>query len=229
MSWICLFIGLLFHRTFAQDDLSDHGYRYKDKEDSYFTYHIRPYENCDSATECPLLKKIVRQESIEQVFVCHLNDTITPPCPLPEDNICVCVKDTDCQEIYDILDRKDYDMEEIHNVKNNFQKCGFDGDRPKYCCPYSVKQCKTSTDSMRNPNTDCMFPFMYEGNEYYQCADLTVASQNYKNICATKRRNGFEIADWGYCSEECNNIDDGKYALFLVMVRNERDTILGLF
>ena len=204
MDWIGFLIGLLFPLTFAQDD-----HLYKDMVDTYFAYHIFPYENCESATECPLLRKIIRPESIENIHVCNLNETIRPTCPLPNDDVCICVKDVDCKEIYEILDRKDYDMEEVLNVKNDFQNCGYDDFKPKYCCPYPVKQCNTRKDSPRNANTPCLFPFIYDGKKYHQCADLTVNSKGYENICATKRDDGFEMADFGYCGDECDI--DRKY------------------
>ena len=136
MAWIGFFLVLLFHPAIGQDDMSNHGYN--DSANTYFTYHKFPYENCESATQCSLLKKIVRPETIENVFVCHLSDTITPRCPIPEDNICVCVRDRDCQEIYDILDRKNSTkaIQKIHDVKNEYQNCGFEDFVPKYCCPY---------------------------------------------------------------------------------------------
>ena len=206
MDWIVFLIGLLFHLTFAQDDLSNHGY--EDKADTYFAYNIHTFDNCESATKCPMLRKIIRQEAIENLHVCNLNKTTKPPCPILEDNICICVKDKDCQEIYDILDREDYDMDEVLNVKNDFQKCGYESSIPRYCCPYPVKQCRTSMNSTHNPNMPCLFPYTYNGKKYNQCATLTKNSKVFKNICATKRKDGFEIGDFGFCSDECNV--DGK-------------------
>ena len=71
-----------------------------------------------------------------------------------------------------------------------------------------VKQCKTRADDKRNPNTDCKFPFTFDGKEYNQCTDITINSKKYINICATERTEEFKIADWGYCSDECNK--EGK-------------------
>ena len=134
MGWIGFFIGLLFHLAFCQDNLTNHGYN--DSANTYFTYHKFSYENCESATKCPLMTKILRNESMENVLVCHMNETIIPLCPIPEDNICICVKEGDCQEIHDILDPKNTDMQKKHDVNKNYQSCGFEDSIPKYCCPY---------------------------------------------------------------------------------------------
>ena len=114
MGWIGFYIGLLFHLAFGQDDLSNHGYN--NTANTYFTYHIYPFENCDSAIKCPLLTNILRKESMENVNVCHMNETIIPPCPKPKHNICVCVKEVDCHEIYDILDPKNTDFQKKHDT-----------------------------------------------------------------------------------------------------------------
>ena len=96
MDCIGFLIGLLFHLTLAHDDLSNHGY--EDKADTYFAYNVHTSDNCESAIECPMLRKIIRPEAVENLHVCNLNKTTKPPCPIPEDNICICVKDKDCQE-----------------------------------------------------------------------------------------------------------------------------------
>ena len=70
------------------------------------------------------------------MHVCTLDKQInTPSCPLPLENVCVCVKDTDCQEIYDIFMARNQSL--IRKVKHNYQFCGTEGGSPKYCCPYS--------------------------------------------------------------------------------------------
>ena len=62
----------------------------------------------------------MRQETIENLFVCTLDETISfPPCPLPKDNVCVCVKDADCQTIYDRFISQDQSL--IRSVKIDFQ------------------------------------------------------------------------------------------------------------
>ena len=78
----------------------------------------------------------VKKQSKTCLFdVCTLDETISSPsCPLPKDNVCVCVKDIDCQEIYDRFISKDQSL--IRKVKNEFQSCGFESGSPKYCCPY---------------------------------------------------------------------------------------------
>ena len=112
--------------------------QYNDHSNTYFTYKPLEYENCTKASECDLVNEIVRQETIENLSVCTLDKTISSHlCPLPKDNVCVCVKDIDCQEIYDRFTSQDQSL--IRTVKSDFQSCGFENGSPKYCCPYPNK------------------------------------------------------------------------------------------
>jgi len=57
--------------------------------------------------------------------------------------------------------------------------------------------------------TPCVFPFIYQGREYSDCTNATDSTGQL--WCATKvDENQFYITksnQWGYCSEECFNID----------------------
>lgn len=75
-----------------------------------------------------------------------------------------------------------------------------------------VKKCKTSADSEKNANKDCLFPFIHEGVKYHECADLKAGFDTYPNVCATEYGDdGMTVRDIGTCSDECNN--KGKYLL----------------
>ena len=109
--------------------------QYDDHSNTYFTYEPLEFENCKKASECELVNEIVHEETIDNLSVCTLDETITsPPCPLPKENVCVCVKDVDCQEIYDRFTSQDQSL--IRTVRSDFRSCGFENGAPKYCCPY---------------------------------------------------------------------------------------------
>ena len=129
---ICFSLLVDFSRSLS---ITSSRNQYNDHSNTYFTYEPLEFENCTKASECELVNSILRQETIENLSVCTLDETITsPPCPVPKDNVCVCVKDVDCQEIYDRFTNQDQSL--IRTVKNDFQSCGFENGAPKYCCPY---------------------------------------------------------------------------------------------
>ena len=69
-------------------------------------------------------------------------------------------------------------------------------------------QCKTSSDSSKNPNKVCLFPFIYEGTTYTKCTALDLGLGNIiKNVCATEYHDdGITIKSYGTCSEACEEI-----------------------
>ena len=67
-------------------------------------------------------------------------------------------------------------------------------------------QCKTSSDSSKNPNKVCLFPFIFKGTTYTKCADLTTDFDILKNVCATEYGDGINIKSYGTCSEACEEI-----------------------
>ena len=92
--------------------------QYDSNSNTFFTYTPYEIENCKKASECELVNSVVRKEKIENLFVCNLDDTISSPCPLSKDNVCICVKDADCQIIYNRFISQDQSL--IRSVKNDF-------------------------------------------------------------------------------------------------------------
>ena len=75
----------------------------------------------------------------------------------------------------------------------------------------------------------CVFPFIYKGHEYRQCAPYNRGSNSYPEdsdtpICATAIHHDGTLADWGYCLSDCPGAGPAKIAITAVGRREARGT-----
>ena len=186
---------------------------YDVNSNTYFSYKPLDYENCRSASDCDFTKDITRKETIKDFSICTLEETSElPSCPYPEDNVCVCIKDTDCLEIYDILAGDDQSLK--RSVKKNYQKCGFEESSPKYCCPYSnstgnrvlskVKVIEEIEEDETDNNFECVNGEFVESNESVVCDGIAdCEDESDEENCDESTCKGY----WCKESKECISID----------------------
>ena len=60
-----------------------------------------------------------------------------------------------------------------------------------------------STVSGPRNGVPCKFPFKYNGKEYYKCTNMEIKGRQFQDYCATKLKNGNEIAGIGKCGPNC--------------------------
>lgn len=66
------------------------------------------------------------------------------------------------------------------------------------------QDCRTEQgNNWDQKNVPCQFPFKYNGKEYYTCANMEFNGKQFQNYCATKLKNGNEIAGIGKCGPNC--------------------------
>ena len=66
------------------------------------------------------------------------------------------------------------------------------------------QDCRTEQgNNWDQKNVPCKFPFNYNGKEYYTCTNMEFNGKQFQDYCATKLKNGNEIAGIGKCGPNC--------------------------